>query len=366
MGHSTFLSQRAGRRRPRLSRAGLALAAVAFAGAAGGALSGCSTAPEAASVNGQAISIQQLDHQLKWWSSIPTYVKAEDQSFADQAAQAASQGQQVPAYTVEGSGTGPGVYGMYWTSQELSNMVTAVAVHQYLHRRAKLPSALQVAAAWASEYASDPTQWLQLPPVARAGAASQDADRAAVDGTVTDASQDKSFYRLHKSYFWSKVCLNTADVSVASPDGVDMAASKREAQQVARAMTGHPARPVATPVTGSGRYCLAPGQLIDQPAGFRARVSALAPGTDTVLAENYGYRVVEVLSRTVIPYSDQVAGDIEAVSVHGGSQQPPTGDTKVTAILKAADVHINPAYGSWATTLPSPYPPQVLPPGESA
>ena len=103
-----------------------------------------------------------------------------------------------------------------------------------------------------------------------------------------------------------------------------------------------------------------PEQFIEQPLNFQEQVAALAPGQATVVADGPGYEVVEVRSRAVIPYSNRIAADIEIVASHGGSQAPPNGDTKVNRILKDARVEVNPAYGSWSTTLPQNCAPQVV------
>jgi hypothetical protein len=94
---------------------------------------------------------------------------------------------------------------------------------------------------------------------------------------------------------------------------------------------------------------------------LRDGVSALAPGKTAVLSERGGYEAAEVLSRTDIPYSAAIAGDLEVVAVHGGSHTPPEGETGVIAIVRAAHVEVNTAYGSWMGNSAQ-YGPQVVPP----
>jgi hypothetical protein len=354
------------RRRDRTSRPRLAkpAAAVALVGGLAGGLAGCGTAPSAAVVNGHSISVQQLDEQLKAWSSSSTYVTTFDAQMVQQAQQQAQQSgnSNVVVNRVQGSGTGAGVYGMYWTSVELTNMITAAAISQYLAHRHQAPTALQVATAWAAEYAQNPAEWEQLGPSVRSASALTDAEHALVDTTLSNASSDRAFYNSHKSFFWSQVCVATADVSVAGPGGsVDMAASRRQAAAVASSMAAPGQTAGNQAVSGAARYCLSPEQLLDQPVPFRSRVSKLAAGRTAVLPESYGYRAVLVTSRTGIPYSSSNADDIEISALHGGSQAPPTGDKKVIAILKAAKVQVNSAYGVWYPTVPAPYAPEVLP-----
>ncbi len=333
-------------------------AALALSGALAGGLSGCGTAPPAATVNGQAISIQQLNARLATWAANQPYVTEFDLQMQQQAAQQASQtGNSVPANTVSGNGTGSGVYGMYWASLQLSAMITATAVRQHLAARGLNPSAEEVAAAWAAEAGANPALWAQLTPAARSEAANYDADHALVDGQLTSASSDKSFYSAHRSYFWSQVCYLASDVTVTGAGGtVDMAASRAQADKLARSMAR---QPVAT-ATGGSRVCLSPEQLLAHGTGYYDAVRALGVGQAAALRRSYGYQVVKVVSRTVIPYSPVIADDIEVVALHGGAEAPPTGDKKVIAILKAAKVAVNPTYGIWDTSLPAPYAPEVL------
>lgn len=313
--------------------------AVGLAGVLAGSLSACSAESPAAIVNGQAISVQQLDQQLADWSADRAYVNTFDSEMLQQAEQAQAQGQQAGVNTVEGAGTGPGVYGMYWTSVELTNLIDGAVFRQYLRRRGEAPSAAQVAVAWATEYAANAELWSELSPADRTAAAQYDAQRAMVDATLTSPANDARFYQSHKSAYWSQICVLTA---------VD--ASKQQAES--DAVHG---------LASGARYCLSPEQLLEEPATFRQRVGALAPGQATVAGQSYGYEVVDLISRTLIPYSPRLAGDIEIVAVHGGSQAPPTGDTKAIRLLKAAHVEVNPGYGTWYTSEPAPYAPEVLP-----
>jgi hypothetical protein len=340
--------------------ASFAVVALMAAGA-----SGCGTAPPAAIVNGQATSEQAVAQQLEWWSASRSYVSQENAYFLSQAEQAALQGQQEQAVTVEGAGTGPDVYSTTWTAIELTQMISAIALQQYLESRHEGPTTKEVAAAWASEYAMSPDEWQQLAPGARSWAAAFVADRALIDGTPANDSADRSFYRSHRSYFWSRVCVISTDVSVPGQDGaVDMAASKREASALAAQLQSSGVAPGALP--GGARYCLTPEQLIEQASDFRAAVAALGVGQARVLPESFGDEVVAVSSRARIPYTKEVAADIDEVVTHGGAQQLANGDAKVMAILKAARVSVNSAYGTWQANLPSPYQPEVLPPARSA
>ncbi len=122
-----------------------ALTAVVMAVTLAGALSSCSASPPAATVNGQVITQGQLDQWLEAWSSSPVYVQAFEAASAAESEEAASQGEQQPAFSVQGTGSGPGDFGLVWTTGRLSLLVSASAVHQYLERRGEAPSALEVA-----------------------------------------------------------------------------------------------------------------------------------------------------------------------------------------------------------------------------
>ncbi len=109
-----------------------------------------------------------------------------------------------------------------------------------------------------------------------------------------------------------------------------------------------------------------------QPTALRQEVYGLAPGQAGVVAQTWGYQVLQVRTRTVIPFNAQVASVIGAVALGAGPTAytwPVQGDasnTGLAKILKAAHVNVDPAFGSWTTALPSPpYIPQVWPAGQA-
>jgi hypothetical protein len=340
----------------------------------GTALSACSTSPPAASVNGEVITEAQLAQNLTGWARSPAYVTAFNEASKQQAAQYAAQGQQVPAFTVEGTGSGPGNFGLEWTTGRLTALVSALAVQQYLQHRGASPSGLQRAAAFSSEQAADPQVWPQLTQQLRSEVTHAAADLALVQTGTTDLKTAESFFKAHASYFWSQVCLTTVDVSVPGPNGTtDMTASRKQAEAVAAQLSGAPGTATQTPVTGGARYCLVPAQLIQQPPAFAQEVNALQPGGAGIIPASYGYQVVQVRSRTAIPFDEPVAAVIDVVALGAGISatswpvQGDANDTGLTRILKAAKVDVNPSYGTWTTALPAPpYIPQVWPAGQSS
>ena len=349
------------------------LAVVVIAGVLGATLSACSTAPPAAMVNGEVISQTELSQNLQWWSSSPAYVASFDQASKAQSAEYKAQGETVPAFTVVGTGSGPGNFGLPWTTGRLTLLVTAVAVHQYVTKHGEAPSYLERSAAWASEEASIPQVWVQLPSQLRSSVADEGAELALVQLKPPNLKTAEQFYKTNLASFWSQVCLTSIDVSVPGPGGTtDMTASHKQAVTVAAELTAAAAGGPVPTVGNGARYCLTPEQWIVQPTALRQEVYALAPGHAGVVAQTWGYQVLQVRTRTVIPFNAQVASVIGAVALGAGPTAytwPVQGDTSNTGlakILKAAHVKVDPAFGSWTTALPSPpYIPQVWPAGQA-
>jgi hypothetical protein len=349
-------------------------AVVLVAGVFGGSLSACSSSPPAATVNGQVITQSELGENLQWWSSSPAYVASFDQASKAQSQQYASQGQTVPAFMVAGTGSGPGNFGLPWTTGRLTLLVTGLAVDQYLQSKGEEPSELEQSAAWASEEAAAPQVWPQLPPQLRSWVANEGAELALVQSKAPSLTTAAEFYKANLSSFWSQVCLTSIDVSVPGPGGsTDMAASHKQAQAVATELTAA-ANGGTPPTVGNGaRYCLTPEQLIVQPAVFRQEVYALQPGKAGLVPQDWGYEVVQVRSRTLVPFNSQVASVIGVAALGAGPApytwpvQGDEGGTGLSKILKAADVKIDPTFGSWTTALPAPpYIPQVWPAGQAS
>jgi hypothetical protein len=278
-------------------------------------LSGCSTSPPAASVNGQVITQGQLDQELQWWASSPAYVRSYD---------ATSEAEQ---YKVEG--TGSSTYSLWWTDEQLAYILQAAAVQQYLGRRGLVPGATELAAAWATEAAVRPQVWQQLPGQLRSTVAMRDAEYALVEKPLNSTSTEEEFYRSNKSQFWSSVCLRVQN----SPSSAKQAAS----------------------AAGWASYCLTPEQLMNRSVAFRQQVETLAPGSTATVRGSHGHEMVQVRSRAEIPFDQAVADDINAAEVGvtdrmgniGTYLQVAVKDAPVASILKTAHVEIDPQYGTW-------------------
>ena len=130
-----------------------------------------------------------------------------------------AQGQQAEAFTVEGTGSGQGDYGLVWASQQLANIVQAYAVHHYLAKHGTEPTSLDVAAAWAAEDAEQPAVWQQLPTQLRDTVAERDAEHAMVEKSGRATSDEKTFYGSHRADFWSRVCVDTNEITVSGRAG---------------------------------------------------------------------------------------------------------------------------------------------------
>lgn len=312
----------------------------------GAGLSGCGTAPAAAIVNGQKISIQQLDQQMSDWASSPAYRRQYDTIAQSQAA--SSGNSSAPGLTVYGSGTGSEVYGRQWASMQLTFMIDAVIISQYLAAHHRAPSPDQVAAAWAAEEASSPQVWQQLPSRARTEAALQDAQAALVYGKATSSSSDKQFYDSHKADFWSQVCTASANVIVQGRDGsVNEAASRREAQAEAKAWSGQ-GHSLGAP-TDAAQTCYSAERLLGQGTRLFNAVSGAKVGQAVAVSASPGYQVVKVLSRRTIPFGNWDATDIELVAQHGGNRYgPPVSEGGLGSVIRRAKVSVNIAYGAWA------------------
>jgi hypothetical protein len=346
---------------------------VLVAAALAGTLSSCSASPPAAIVNGEVITQGQLDQWLEGWSSSPAYVQYFKDASTQESQEAASQGQQQPVFSVQGTGSGPGDFGLVWTTGRLSLLVLGSALHQYLERKGEAPTGLEVATAWASEYAANPPVWEQLPAQVRSEMAEQDAEHALIEPTSSSTSEDEALYKGDGSYFWSQVCLRAVDVTVVGQGGkLNMAAGRKQADEIAAELSGKPTSSPAPPVTSGALYCLTPQLLIEQAPGFRDQVNALKTGQAVALAESYGYQVVQVRSRALIPFNKQTAADIAVVASVSSGQAPAWPvvgegtDTSLIKLLKAVNVQVNPVYGSWTVALPAPYLPQVWPAGAAA
>lgn len=344
-----------------------ALGVTAAAAVVALACSSCSTSSPAATVNGQDVPQSVLTQQLEAMASSPAYVTTFDeqqlQSAEEAEAQAEEQGQStsgIQAVTLQGTGTGPDDYSLQWAVMQLNRIVNSEVVSQYLASRHMVPTGTEVTAAWDAEDANASGPWGGFTPQLRSSLAEADADHALIETKVSDASSDKSFYKKNKAYFWSQVCLTEVDLSQPGPEGVNMSATRAQAEKlVAQLNSGGTG---AAALTSGQYYCLDPEQLIEKPVDFAKAVRSLAVGKAAAVAGSGGYQVVLARSRAIVPLDQATEKIIDVVSQLGGYQGNGYNDTPLIDLLKKADVQVNPQYGAWDAKPPSPYAPQALSP----
>ncbi len=197
-----------------------------------------------------------------------------------------------------------------------------LAVHQYLAKHGEAPSYLERSAAWASEEASIPQVWAQLPPQLRSSMADEGAELAMVAAKAPDLSTAEQFYKANLSSFWSQVCLTSVDVSVPGRGGtIDMAASQKQAEAVAAELTAASAGG-AVPTVGNGaRYCLTPEQSSCSRRRSARRSTRWRLARPALVPQSWGYEVVQVRSRTHHPVQQPGGGRNRC----GGARRRPDG-----------------------------------------
>jgi hypothetical protein len=323
-------------------------------------------------VDGTAITASQFDQQLEALAGSPGYVKDFNTSqlneYEQEITQAQEQGQStsgVQLITLQGTSTGPENYSLEWAVIQLNRVINGTVLSQYLAGRHMAPTAAQLVTAWDAEYAAAPVAWREYTPALRATLAREDADHALIETKLTSASEDKQFYDKSKSFFWSRVCVSSVNVSVPGPGGgIDEAASRAQATKLAaEAGTG------GTTAGGGGQglasgaqYCLTPEQLVEKPSAYAQGVFDLAVGHAIAVAGPDGYQVVMVRSRALVPFSTATEAVVDVVAGLGGSEGTGYNDTPLIKILKKAHVAVEPEYGAWDGHPPSPYAPQDLAP----
>ena len=148
--------------------------------------------------------------------------------------------------------------------------------------------------------------WPQLPQQLRSEVAQWVADLALVQPGTTGPENRSAILQGPRIIFLVAGVPDDGGRFGAGPNGTtDLTASRKQAEAVAAQLSGAPGTSGQPPVTGGARYCLVPEQLVQQPPAFAAEVSALQPGSAAILPESYGYQVVQVRSRTAIPFDEQ-------------------------------------------------------------
>lgn len=343
---------------------------VALAGIAIGATA-CNGGPVAATVGGEAISVSTLNTQL-------AAIKDNADAACVFSAVLASSGVTVP-------GAGQDSVTAQTASTELDNLVLDRVLTEDLaahHRtlsaadlqaaRSDLASSVQGALSSGAQSGAVPAacQSVNGDPVSGLPAsfateavhllAAEEQYRSLVGNVDISAAAVQQYYQQHPSQF-RQVCLHVI-LSTTLAGAQQVHAAIAGGQSFATAAAGPGADAQATPTGGAIPCELAPTITSTFGAGLAATILAATPGqllapapwTDPSTSTPY-YLVVQVDSLTQVPLS-QVSGAIrqQLLSATNTAVQG-----AVPALLRRADVTVNPRYGTWrgSVGLQPPVPP---------
>ena len=330
------------------------LAGAAVALVAGAGLTGCNSAPYAATVNGTEISQTALNQEIAYGDKSLPYVDLVE------TIQTQVTGSQV-AFTGAGSGT----HSIQWTDLELDNLIQAAIIHAAVVARGEQPGpAMLDAARGVLEAEMSPTGFAQVPAAYRDELVRRLADHAELEQPGADAPQLTQVYHQYLADFYTQVCVRQISVAVTknhgSPDG---AASLAAAQQIASRFNlvhSLPAAGALGPgVSGGALTCYSQASLESRPPAFMTTVMGLAPGRASAPQKTRsGYDVVAVVSRNTEAFGGPVARALEAVIL----QREPFVDTAIVSLEERAHVKVDPAYGHWDSGTSKGTVPQIIPP----
>ena len=291
-------------------------AAAALLAAVSLTAAGCDTSPYAARVNSHVIKQTQLNAELSSWSSNKQYVAA-----FDSAQQMTSACQANPADCVFVVGDAPGTYNSTWAASILGNVIIANLTRQRLQTLHQVPDQATVDAARAVSEISQ-IGWTSFSPAFRNVLTARLADDATLTPTTVDAATLQRVYNQYLQYFFSQVCVLQA-----------AAFSLQQAQQLSD--SGAP---------GGSQVCFNQAQFENQSAQFRQAVMSLDVNkTSQPIKTNFGFQVVEVVSRAVIGFTSQVQRTLSVAIVNAQGAPNPA----VEAVVVSARVKVNPEYGTW-------------------
>ncbi|MGC8512967.1 MAG: hypothetical protein ACP5P1_08025 [Acidimicrobiales bacterium] len=285
-----------------------ALASGALTAAVG--LAACNGSPYAASVNGQVISVASLNHQLAEWASNSTYVSDVDK--ANSTAQGGS------GVGVLGAG-GPGTYSSAFVANILGYNVNFDILAQRLSATHQLPGQDVLEAARAVNE-SQASYWSDFPASLRSFLVDDLAYEAALVPSSASASALQSSYAKVEPYLFSQLCLRQATATtLAAAENLSSGG-----------------------FVGSVSCYDQAGVEAQTPAWQTAALKLAVNGdVSAPVKTNYGYVVLERVSR-VSP--GRTPGVDRVLSLLNAQSEP----SQLTAVVKAAHVKVNPAYGTWS------------------
>ncbi len=297
-----------GQLRERRTLRAAVLASGALTAAVG--LAACNGSPYAASVNGQVISVAALNHQLAEWASNSTYVSDVDR--ANSTAQGGS------GVGVIGAG-GPGTYSSAFVANILGYNVNFDILAQRLSATHQLPGQDVLEAARAVNE-SQASYWSDFPASLRSFLVDDLAYEAALVPSNASASALQSSYAKVEPYLFSQLCLRQATATTLA-----------EAEKLS-----------SGGFVGSVSCYDQAGVEAQTPAWQTAALKLAANGdVSAPVKTNYGYVVLERVSR-VSP--GRTPGVDRVLSLLNAQSEP----SQLTAVVNAAHVKVNPAYGTWS------------------
>lgn len=278
--------------------------------AAGLGLTACNGSPYAASVNGQVVTVAALNHQLAEWSSNATYV-----SDVDKANSTAQGGSGVGVF---GAG-GPGTYSSAFVANILGYNVNFDILAQRLSATHQLPGQDVLEAARAVNEAQA-SYWSAFPASLRNFLVDDLAYEAALVPSSASASALQSSYTKVKPYLFSQLCIRQATATTLA------AADKLAAGGFVGSVS-----------------CYDQAGVEAQSLAWQAAALKLAANGDVSapVKTAYGYAVLERASRTS---PGRTPGVDRVLSLLSAQSEP----TQLTALVNAAHVKVNPAYGTWS------------------
>lgn len=289
------------------------------------AASGCDSSTYAAVVNGQVITQTAFQAELAARVSNKAYVTALDQQGAQS------------NLTVEGQA--PGSYSAAFSVFILGQLVQADAIHQYLEDHDQSPSASALAAARSIQELQFGAAWQAFPTAVRNQLVMALAERAEVEPQPTSTDIDQAAFTANEAWFFARVCTRLITVGVAGRGGgIDFAASAAMARQI---QAGY--RPGQS---GGLVTCFTPAQLEQRSPAFFSKVLALAPGRAAAPERvKDGYTVLAVDSRVMQVFGPGTAAVLNYVLNLNSSSTDST--PALIKVLAAANIKVNPTFGSW-------------------
>lgn len=300
---------------------------------------GCDTSPYAASVGSSVVRQTALQAELRDWTANPGFVKGFNQANAQS------------GITI--AGNGPGTYSAPFSAFILDQRVDDVVVRQTLDARAEAPSAAALDAARGTLEIYYSTIWQGFSAAFRSYLVTELAQAALLEPTPADTSTLQAAFGGKRQYFFSRVCTREITVSVlGNKGGIDYPASQRKADQtIAQDYNQSPGTTTFPPNVGV-ITCYTQSQLEDQTPSLFNEVLGLAPGQAAAPRRTSdGYTILAVDSRTEQQFGPATASVLGFEINQDQSQAQGQGLGAYAPVLvralAAAQVKVNPAFGTW-------------------